>query len=144
MLICKILLRNSIHEVTNIITYDCRDNYSGIKQSRCAQKRKIYVELERLHLQRFLSHIYHLLNVSLKTKTDNMSITIRCTTTDVSLKTKTDNMSITIRCTTTEERVRGVDVLLQGAGIRQVSHFFRECLQIPISCWQMSQLRQIK
>ena len=39
---------------------------------------------------------------------------------------------------TTEKRARAVGILWQGAGI-QVSRFSRECLQIPVSCWQMSQ-----
>ena len=56
MLICKIFLRKFIPEATSIITFDCRDNYSDIQQnSSCkagsAEKRKMRVELERLHLQ---------------------------------------------------------------------------------------------
>ena len=61
MLICKIFLRKFIHEITSIITFDCRDNYSDILQNTTcnmgsAQKRKLHVELARLHLQHFLFH----------------------------------------------------------------------------------------
>ena len=61
MLICKITLRKFIHEVISIIPFDCRDNSSDIQQnSTCkagsAEKRKMHVELARLHLQQFLSH----------------------------------------------------------------------------------------
>ena len=61
MLICKILLRKFILEVTSIITFDFRDNYSDIQQnSTCkagsAQKRKMHMELVSLHLQQFLFH----------------------------------------------------------------------------------------
>ena len=57
MLICKIFLRKFIHEVTSILTFDCRDNYSDIQQNSMteagsAQKRKMHVELAN-----------HLLNV---------------------------------------------------------------------------------
>ena len=59
MLISKLLLRKLMHEVTSIITFDCRDNYSDTQQnSMCkvgsAQKRKMHVELEGLHLQQCL------------------------------------------------------------------------------------------
>ena len=58
MLICKLFSGKFIHEVTNIITFNCRDNYSDIQQnSTCkagsAQKRKLHVVLARLHLQQF-------------------------------------------------------------------------------------------
>ena len=33
MLTCKIFLRKFIHEVTSIIAFDCRDNYSDIQQN---------------------------------------------------------------------------------------------------------------
>ena len=61
MLMCEIFLRTFMHEVINIITFDCHDNYSGTQQnSTCkagsAQKGKMHVELEILHLQQFLSH----------------------------------------------------------------------------------------
>ena len=39
---------------------------------------------------------------------------------NVSLKRKTDNISIIIRRMTTEKRARAVGILRQGAGIRQV------------------------
>ena len=60
-LICRIFLWKFLHEVKSIITFDYSDNYSGIQQnSTCnmenAQKRKMHVELARLHLQQFLSH----------------------------------------------------------------------------------------
>ena len=55
------ILRNFIHEVTRIITLDCRDNYSDIQQNSTykagsAQKRNMHVELARLHLQQVLFH----------------------------------------------------------------------------------------
>ena len=61
MLICKIFFRKFIHEVTSIITFDCRDIFLEIQQnSTCkagsAQKRKMHVELAILHLQQFLFH----------------------------------------------------------------------------------------
>ena len=40
---------------------------------------------------------------------------------------------------TTEKGARAVGILRQGAGIRQVIRFSRKCLQIPVSCLQMSQ-----
>ena len=40
---------------------------------------------------------------------------------------------------TTEKGARAFGILPQGAGIQQVSRLSRECLQIPVSCWQMSQ-----
>ena len=61
-------------------------NYSGTqKNSTCeagsAQNRKMRVQLERLHLKEcFLTN--HLLNVSLKRKTDNISIILRRMTTE--------------------------------------------------------------
>ena len=82
MLICKISLRKFIHEITSIIPFDCRDNSSDIQQnSTCkagsAEKRKMHVELARLHLQQFFYLTTHLLNASLKRKTDNISIILR-------------------------------------------------------------------
>ena len=57
------------------------------------------------------------------------------------LKEKQTIFCIIIRRMTTEKGARAVGILRQGLGIRQVSSFFpRECLQIPVSCWQMSQL----
>ena len=86
MLISKIGLRKFIHEVTSITTFDCRDNYSGTQQNNTckvgsAQNRKMHVELERLHLQQCF-HKNHLLNVSFKRQTDNISTIIRHMTTD--------------------------------------------------------------
>ena len=56
MLISKILLRKLIHEVTSSITFDYSDSQQN---SMCklgsAQKRKMHMELERLHLQQCLS-----------------------------------------------------------------------------------------
>ena len=62
MLICKIVSRKFIHEVTSIMAFDCRDNYLDIQQDSTrkagsAQKqKKMHVELARLHLQQFLFH----------------------------------------------------------------------------------------
>ena len=100
MLICKIFLRKFIHEVTSIITFDCRDNYSDIQEnSMCkagsAQKRKIYVELARLHLQQCLFH----------------KSFAECFT---------SSFCIIIWRMTTEKAARAVGILRQCAGIRQV------------------------
>ena len=57
----------------------------------------------------------------------------------VSLKRKTDNISIIIRHMATEKRARAIVMLQPGAGRRQVTHFSRKCLQIPVSHWQMPQ-----
>ena len=39
MIISKVLLRKFIHEVTGIITFDCRDNYSDTQhKSMCKVK----------------------------------------------------------------------------------------------------------
>ena len=99
-------------EVTDILSFDRHNNYSGTQQNfTCkvgsAQKRKTHVELERLHLQYFF-HTNHLLNVSLKRKTDNIFIIIRrIMTTDkraiavgihlalFSLRTESDNPDTT-------------------------------------------------
>ena len=77
MLICKLFLRKFLHEVTSIITFNCRDNYSDIQQnSMCkagsAQKRKLHVELARLHLQQclFLKSVAECF--SLKKKNNNI------------------------------------------------------------------------
>ena len=58
-LICRIFLWKFIHEVKSIIIFDFSDNCSGTQQnstSESAQKRKMHVELARLHLQQFVSH----------------------------------------------------------------------------------------
>ena len=94
MLIYKIVLRKFIHEVTSIITFDSRDNYLDIHQnSACkagsAQKRKMHVELARLHLQQFLFH----------------------------LKEKQATFCTIIRRMTTENGERAVGILRQGSGI---------------------------
>ena len=70
-----------MHEVTRIVAFEFSDNYSGIQQnSTCnvesALKRKMHVDLDRLYLQYFF-HTNHLLNVSLKRKTDNISTLVR-------------------------------------------------------------------
>ena len=76
MLICKIFLGKCIREVTSIITFDCCDNYSDIQQNstskvESAQKRKMHVELARMHLQHFLFH-KSFVECSLKRKTINI------------------------------------------------------------------------
>ena len=62
-LICRIFLWKFIHEVKSVITFESSDNYWGIQQnSTCnaesAQKRKMHVNLARLHnfMQQFLSY----------------------------------------------------------------------------------------
>ena len=63
MLISKTVLRKLIHEVTSIITFDCRDNYSDTSvrsKTPCEKwevfkKPKMHVELKGLHLQQYLS-----------------------------------------------------------------------------------------
>ena len=61
MSICKIFLRKFIHKASGIISFDCHCYYSDNQQhSTCklenAQKRKMHMQLERLHLQDILSH----------------------------------------------------------------------------------------
>ena len=78
------------------------DNYSGIQEnSTCnlesAQKSKMHVGLARLHLQHFFYLTTHLLNAS--------------------LKRKTDIISIIIRRITTAERARAIDMLQQYVSI---------------------------
>ena len=73
LLICKIFLGKYIHEVRSSITFDCRDNYSDIQQNstykaESAQKRKMHVELARMHLQHFffpqiVCWMFHLNNI---------------------------------------------------------------------------------
>ena len=97
MLISKILLRKFVHEVTidSVIIIQIRSKapcakWEVLKNEKCtwslSQKKN------------------HLLNVSLKRKTDHISIIIQ---------------RVTI-----EKRARAVGIPRQGAGMRQVSHFF--------------------
>ena len=63
----------------------------------------------------------------------------------VSLKRKIDNISIIIRRMTTEKRARVVGIPWQGAGLRQVSHFFfRECYKSRSPTDKSRSLRQTK
>ena len=70
MLIHKIFLRNFIHEVTSIITFDCRDNYSDIQQN-CSKTKKCTWSSRDCSCSTFY-FTNHLLNVSLKRKTNNL------------------------------------------------------------------------
>ena len=59
-IICKLFSWKFIHEVSSIINFDCRDNYSGIQQNflckaGSSQNSKMHVELKRSHVQQFLS-----------------------------------------------------------------------------------------
>ena len=59
MLIWKMSLWKFIHEVVSNIPFDCCDNSSDIQQKSTfkagsGEKRKMHVELKRLHLQQFL------------------------------------------------------------------------------------------
>ena len=63
---------------------------------------------------------------------------------NVSLKRKTDNISIIIRRMTTEKRAKAVGIPRQCAGIRQVSHFFRECYKSRSPTDKCCSLRQTK
>ena len=61
MLIYKMFLRELIYEFKSIITYDCRDSYSVPSKTPHAKRevlktKKMHMQLERLHLQQFLSH----------------------------------------------------------------------------------------
>ena len=90
MLICKICLRKLMHKVSDIISFDCPCYFLDTQQhSTCklgnAQKRKMHVQLESLHMQKFLSHD-HLLYVSLKRKSENISIIIWHVTTEKGAK----------------------------------------------------------
>ena len=42
-----------MHDITIIVTFDCRGNYSGSQQKRA--KREMLNKLERVHLQQVLS-----------------------------------------------------------------------------------------
>ena len=93
-----------MHEVTSIITFDCRDNYSDIQQNSkagSAQKRKMHVE--RLYLQQFLFH--------------------RSVAKCFIEKKKQTTFCIILRRMTKEKGARAVGIILQGAGIRQGSRF---------------------
>ena len=77
MLICKIFLRSFIHEVTRIITYDCRNNYSDIRQNSTCKSESAQKNAKCTWSSRDIicSNFYftnHLLNVSLKRKTNNI------------------------------------------------------------------------
>ena len=55
---------------------------------------------------------------------------------NVSLKRKINNI---LHHITEEKGARAVGILGQGVGIGQEGRFSRKCLQITVSCWQMSQ-----
>ena len=100
-LICKIFLWKFIHEVKSIITFEFSDNYSGIQQSSmCKVESAQNAKCTWSSRDCICSNFYlttHLLNASLKRKTDNISIIQR-------------------RITTTE-RARGIGMLLQYVSI---------------------------
>ena len=76
MLICKILLAKFIHEVTSIIIFDCRDNYSDIQQNSRAKRKVLKNEKCTWSSQECICSIFYftnrLLNVLLKRKTINI------------------------------------------------------------------------
>ena len=119
MLIFKISLRKFIHEVTRIIPFDCHDNSSHIQQnSTCkagsVEKRKMHVELARLHLQQFLFH----------------KSFAECLTKKKSKQDFASSYGVCLQKREQEPLVNYGKVL----GIRRVSRFSRKCLQIPVSC----------
>ena len=83
-----------------------------------AQKHKMHVVLERLHLQQFLSH----------------KSFAECSTEKKNRQHFHHHMAYDYR---RESKSRWYDK--QGGGIQQVCQFSQEYLQIPVSCWQMSQ-----
>ena len=118
----QLFLRKFIHEVTSITTVDCRDNYSDIQHNSTCKAGSALNKCTWSSRDCICSIFYftnHLLNAS--------------------LKRKTSNICIIIRRMTTEKAARAVGVLRQAAGVRQVSRLSRECLQILVSCWHMSQ-----
>ena len=92
MLIIKICVRKFIHILTNITTFDCRDNYSDTQQSttckigECSKTKKSMWSTRDCICSNFC-HKNHLLNVSLKRKTD-ISIIIRRITTEKKRKSR--------------------------------------------------------
>ena len=119
MLICKIFLRKFKHKVSGsliaIITFQIlsnipRANLEMLKNEICSLKD---------YFCRNFYHTKHLLNVS--------------------LKWKTENISIFIWHVTTEKRAKGISMLQNGVVWLQENDFSQECLQIQDFCWQMSQ-----
>ena len=109
----QIVLRKFVHKVSGIISFDCYCYYSDTQQHSTfklgnAQKRKMHVQLESIHL----------LNVS--------------------LKIKTENFFITIRHVTTEKRAKGI-FMLQKVLVDDKKTIFHKCLQNQDFCLQMSQ-----
>ena len=74
MLICKIFLWKFLHEVRSILTFDCLDNYSDIQQnSTCkAGSPQKCSWSSRDCICSYFYFTNHLLNVSLKRKTNNI------------------------------------------------------------------------
>ena len=123
MLICKIFLRKFIHTVSGIMSFDCHCYYSDTQQhSTCklgnAQKRKMHVQLERLHLQEFLSHKSFAQCITLKKNRKHFH---HYTTYDY------------------RKEVQKAFYATKGVVWRQENHFSQKCLQIQDFCWQMSQ-----
>ena len=118
-----------IHEVTSSITFDCRDNYPDSQQNTMcklgsAQNEKCMWN-SRGCICCNVCHKNHLLKVSLKRKTDNIS-------------------SIIWRMTA-EKRARAIGIPRQGAGIWQVRHFFfQECYKSRSPTDKCRSLRQTK
>ena len=122
MLLCKILLRKFIHEVT----IDCSDNYSDLQQNYTCKCSKTInargareIAFAAIFISQIICWMFHL---------------------------KQTTFCIIEWRMTAEKGARAVGILRQGTGIRQVSgflfffFFFWKCLQIPVPCWQMSQL----
>ena len=124
MLICKIVLRKFIHKASGIISFDCHCYYSDNQQhSTCklenAQKRKMHLQLERLHLQNILSHKSFAQCFIKKKNRKHFHSYTAC---DYRKESKT-HFYATKRCWLTTRKP-----------------FSQNCLQIQDFCWQMSQL----
>ena len=101
------MLRKYTYEVISSIYFDCCDNIQVIsktpqpKREELKNAKRMWSSTGCMCSNAYLTE--HLMDVSLKRKTDTISIIIRRMSTDV--------------------RAKAVGMQQQGAGIRQVSHF---------------------
>ena len=118
MLICKLFLRKFIHEITSIITFNCRDNYSDIQQNstcKVGRAKKKTTKNVRGAREIVFAAIF-------------VSQIICCM---FYLKEKQTTFCIIIRRMTTVKGSRAVGIIRQGAGIRQESRFFPKMFTNP-------------
>ena len=84
--VCRIFLWKFMHEVKSIITFEFSDNYSGIQQNSTLQHGKCSKTqnargAREIAFAAIFNLTTHLLYASLKRKTDNIPIILRCITT---------------------------------------------------------------